>query len=211
MPLIGTKKTLNLHKYSLKFSEIMSNWKIILPMIFFIMGLVVGCFDGKGEGSLYFRITNYFTNVILNGEELTLGTSLLYYMIFPCAFIIIIFFLGLSVFGTFITNGVPFCLGYIIGCVSFYEYSMYTLKGFGYCVIMVYPYCILTLLAVILCCRESINMSQFIVGSISKTKVPNYSFTMYYKSFIKNFAFVAAASAVKTVLNYLFSGLFTFV
>lgn len=210
MSVIGTKKTLDLHKYSLKFLEIISNWKIIIPMIFFILGLVIGCYDGKGEGNLYFRITDYFTGVVFNGEKLTLGASLLYYMIFPCVFFVIIFFLGLSVFGTVITNAVPLCLGYIIGCVSFYQYSMYTLKGFGYCIIMIYPYCILTLLAVIFCCRESINMSQLIVGSISKAKLPNYSFAIYYKSFIKNFAFVAAASAVKTVLNYLFSGLFNF-
>lgn len=210
MSVIGTKKTLNLHKYSLKFSEILSNWKIILPLIFSLIGIVIGCYEGKGESGLYFKITDYFTSVILNSDRLTLGTSLLYYMIFPCIFFVIIFFLGLSVFGTVITNAVPLCLGYIIGCISFYQYSLYNLKGFGYCIIMIYPYCILTLLAVILCCRESINMSQLIVGSISKAKLPSYSFTTYYKSFIKNLALIFAASAVKTALNYLFGGLFVF-
>ena len=53
MALIGTKKTLNFHKYSLKATEIMSNWKLFLPIIFSFAGIISGCIGGKGEGKLF--------------------------------------------------------------------------------------------------------------------------------------------------------------
>lgn len=211
MALIGTKKTLNFHKYSLKATEIMSNWKLFLPIIFTFAGIISGCFGGKGEGKLFFKITDYFTTVILTRDITSIGSEFLIYLIFPAVFLIVIFFLGLSVFGALITNVMPLIYGYIIGCISFFLYNEYTLKGLGYCIIMIFPYGTLCLLAIVLCCRESINMSEYIMKSISKTtKFPNYGFAVYYKSFFRNLIFIVGASALKTILEYLFGGLFAF-
>lgn len=211
MALIGTKKTLNFHKYSLKATEIMSNWKLFLPIIFSFAGIISGCFGGKGEGKLYLKITDYFTTVILTRDITSIGSEFLIYLIFPAVFLIVIFFLGLSVFGALITNVMPLIYGYIIGCISFFLYNEYTLKGLGYCIIMIFPYGTLCLLAIVLCCRESINMSEYIMKSISKTtKFPNYRFAVYYKSFFRNLIFIVGASALKTILEYLFGGLFAF-
>lgn len=211
MSLIGTKKTLNFHKYSLKATEIMSNWKLFLPIIFSFAGIISGCFGGKGEGKLYLKITDYFTTVILTREITSIGSEFLIYLIFPAVFLIVIFFFGLSVFGALITNVMPLIYGYIIGCISFFLYNEYTLKGLGYCIIMIFPYGTLCLLAIVLCCRESINMSEYIMKSISKTtKFPNYGFAVYYKSFFRNLIFIVGASALKTILEYLFGGLFAF-
>lgn len=211
MALIGTKKTLNFHKYSLKATEIMSNWKLFLPIIFTFAGIISGCFGGKGEGKLYLKITDYFTTVILTRDITSIGSEFLIYLIFPAVFLIVIFFLGLSVFGALITNVMPLIYGYIIGCISFFLYNEYTLKGLGYCIIMIFPYGTLCLLAIVLCCRESINMSEYIMKSISKTtKFLNYGFAVYYKSFFRNLIFIVGASALKTILEYLFGGLFAF-
>ena len=211
MALIGTKKTLNFHKYSLKATEIMSNWKLFLPIIFTVAGIISGCIGGKGEGKLFLKITDYFTTVILTRDITSIGSEFLIYLIFPAVFLIVIFFLGLSVFGALITNVMPLIYGYIIGCISFFLYNEYTLKGLGYCIIMIFPYGTLCLLAIVLCCRESINMSEYIMKSISKTtKFPNYGFAVYYKSFFRNLIFIVGASALKTILEYLFGGLFAF-
>lgn len=211
MALIGTKKTLNFHKYSLKATEIMSNWKLFLPIIFTFAGIISGCFGGKGDGKLFLKITDYFTTVILTRDITSIGSEFLIYLIFPAVFLIVIFFLGLSVFGALITNVMPLIYGYIIGCISFFLYNEYTLKGLGYCIIMIFPYGTLCLLAIVLCCRESINMSEYIMKSISKTtKFPNYGFAVYYKSFFRNLIFIVGASALKTILEYLFGGLFAF-
>ncbi len=211
MSFIGTKKTLNFHKYNIKLTEILSNWKIILPLIFSFAGIIAGCLSGKGEGKPFLRITEYFTSVILTRDTTAVGSEFILYLIFPAVFTVIIFFLGLSVFGSVLTNAMPMIYGYIIGCISFFLYSEYTLKGLGYCIIMIFPYSTLCLVAIVQCCRESINMSEFIMKSISKTtKFLNYGFAVYYKSFFRNLIFIIAASALKSVLQYLFGGLFTF-
>ncbi len=211
MSVIGTKKTLNFHKYSLKITDILSNWKIIIPVIFSLAGILTGCFTGKGEGRLFQTVTNYFNTVVLGRDTLSLGSDFIFYLILPSIFLTVVFFLGLSVFGSLITNAVPLVYGYLIGCVSFYLYSEYTLKGLAYCIIMIFPYGVLCLLAIVLCCRESISMSEYIIKSISKTgKFLNYGFNTFYKSFFRNFIFIIIASALKTVLEYLFGSLFTF-
>lgn len=211
MSVIGTKKTLNFHKYSLKATELLSNWKLFLPVIFAFGGIIAGCAGGKGEGRLFLRVTDYFTTVILSRDTVSLGSEFLIYLIFPAVFLIVIFFLGLSVLGSVITNAMPMIYGYAVGCITFFLYNEYTLKGLGYCIIMIFPYATLCLLAIVLCCRESINMSEYIMKSISKTaKFPNYGFAVYYKSFFRNCIFIVIASALKTVLEYLFGGLFAF-
>lgn len=211
MSVIGTKKTLNLHKYSIKVNDFLSNWKIIIPVIFTFAGIISGCIGGKGEGRLYKVVADYFTNVILARDTLSIASEFIFYLIFPAIFLIVVFFLGLSVFGSLLTNAVPLTYGYLIGCVSFFLYNIYTLKGLAYCLIMIFPYGVLCLLSLVLCCRESISMSEYIVKSISKTgKFLNYGFAVYYKSFLRNFIFIIFASAVKTILQYLFGGLFSF-
>lgn len=211
MAVIGTKKTLNLHKYSIKVNDFLSNWKIIIPVIFTFAGIISGCVGGKGEGKLFLRITDYFTSVILSRDITSVGSEFLIYLIFPIVFLIIVFFLGLSVFGSLLTNAMPLIYGYIVGCISYFLYTEYTLKGLGYCIIMIFPYGTLCLLSIVLCCRESINMSEYIMKSISKTtKFLNYGFAVYYKSFFRNLIFIVAASAIKTILEYLFGGLFSF-
>ena len=211
MSVIGTKKTLNLHKYSLKAAEFISNWKLFVPIIFVFCGIIFGCIGGKGEGRLFLRITEYFKTVILNRAISSIGSEFLIYLAFPAVFLAVVFFLGLSVFGSLITNFVPLVYGYTIGCISYFLYNEYTLKGLGYCIIMIFPYGTLCLLAIVICCRECISMSEYITKSISKTtKFPNYGFAVYYKSFFRNFIFIVAAALVKTVLEYLFGGLFVF-
>lgn len=211
MSVIGTKKTLNLHKYNLKLNSFLSNWKIIIPIIFTILGIIIGCAGGKGESSLFNLIKEYFTSVILTRNSLSFVSEFLFYIILPSILLIIIFFLGLSVIGSLIANAVPFVFGYAIGCISFYLYNTYTLKGLAYCLIMIFPYCVLALLSIVICCRESVSMSEYILKSISKIKKsPNYGFTYYCKSFIRNYLFIIAAAGIKALLEYLFGGLFSF-
>lgn len=211
MSVIGTKKTLNLHKYSIKVNDFLSNWKIIIPVIFSFAGIISGCIGGKGEGRLFSIVTEYFTNVILPRNSLSIGTEFIFYLIIPAIFLIAVFFLGLSVFGALLTNVVPLTYGYLVGSITFYLYNNFTLKGLAYCLIMIFPYGVLCLLSIVMCCRESISMSEYIVKSISKTgKFLNYGFAYYYKSFLRNFIIIIIASAIKTILEYLFGGLFSF-
>lgn len=211
MSTIGVKKTLNLHKYSLKVNDIFSNRKLVLPIIFAIAGLFFGCFTGKGEGRLFLKITEYFTTVILKQSVTDLVPYFFYYLIIPSIFIGLIFFFGMSACGGFAVCIFPFSFSYIVGIISYYMYLNYTLKGLAYCVIEVFPYAVLSEVAIILCTAESLNMSEFILKSISRsTKLFDYGFQKYYKLYLKNYTIVFIAVIIKIILDYLFGTLFSF-
>lgn len=211
MAVIGFKKTLNLHKYSVKVNDFISNWKFILPVIFAISGLFIGCFTGKGQGGAYQKITEYFTSIISVNAGSTVLSEFIKALLLPTVFAAIAFFLGLCVFGGLIVNTVPMAYGFLIGVISYYLYLNYTLKGLAYCVILIFPYAVISLFAIIMFCRESISMSECLIKSISKSnKFCEYNFSVYYKKCLKNYLTIILSAIVKAVLDYLFIGLFSF-
>ena len=208
---IGLKKTLNLHKFSVKVSDIISNWKFILPLIFSLTGLILGSSAAKGQGTVYQKIAEYFPLIINNSENIFVLNNFLRYMMLPTVFIAITFFIGLSAFGGLLVNSIPLIYGYLIGGLSYYLYSTYSLKGLAYCVILIFPYAAVSMLSLILSSRESINMSELLIKCISKSKkFYDYNFSVYYKSYLKNYVLIIASAVLKVVLDYLFLSLFTF-
>jgi hypothetical protein len=210
MAVVGLKKTLNLHKYNVKVSDFLSNWKFIIPVICSLTGLILGCVSSKGQGGAYLKITQYFS-ILMSADNSTVILGFIRYLVFPTMFAAALFFIGLCVFGGFLANAVPIIYGYFIGVISYYLYYTYTLKGLAYCVILIFPYAVFSLFSIILCCRESISMSEYLVKSISKSKkFIDYSFSTYYKKFFKGYTFILLSAIVKAILDYLFRGLFNF-
>lgn len=210
MPSPLLKKTLNLHKYSVRVNDFVLNRKIIVPVVFAIAGLFSGCLTGKGEGKLFLKITDMFSSV-LNKDFSAPLSSFLGSLLPPTVFVAVLFFLGLSAFGLFAVNFIPFSYSFIVGIISFYMYNSYTLKGLAYCVMLVFPYAVLSLTGLVLCSAESIGMSEFMLRCISKgTKLSDYSFKKYYTAYLKYYVYIILSAVIKTMLDYLFVGLFTF-
>ena len=211
MSALSLKKTLNLHKYSVRVNNFVLNWKIIIPVIFSVAGLIFGSTASEGDGRLYLKITEYFTQSVMSQPVVQLVPYFLRCLLMPSVLIAILFFFGLSAYGGVFTNLFPFIYGFVVGVISFYMYRTYTLKGLAYCVIMIFPYAVLSMIAIILCTSESISMSELILRSISKSnKFIDYSFKTYYTQYAKNYAFVLLAAALKIILDYLFGTLFNF-
>lgn len=210
MAVIGLKKTLNFHRYKLKLDDILSNWKIVIPTVFSIIGLILGCAAGKGEGGVYLKITEYI-RLFLDSGEASFTVVFFRYLFIPTALDVILFFLGLSLFGGAASNAVIFVFTYMIGTISYYMYNEYTLKGLAFCVILIYPYAVAALLGMILSCRETINMSELILKKISKSgKLTDYSFSDYYKSFLKYYIIIPISAALSALLEGLFGSIFVF-
>lgn len=211
MTKIGIKRTFNLHKYSTQLREIISEWKTIITFSVAILGLVCGTLYGKGEGELYKTISETLFLKIFNSESAESYISLITNLLYPTIFFIISFFCGLSAYGVFISNFVPFSYSMLIGMVTYFLYSEYKLKGLAFFVINVLPFAALSLMGILLVTAESINMSQTVLSVLSnKNKRSAYNFTFYYKNSIKCYAFVVLSAIVKTVLDRLFIGLISF-
>lgn len=211
MTKINVKKTLNLHKYSLRVSSLISDWKFLLPIAFSLAGLAVGACVAKGEGDMYKFFSNYINQFLIENSTLPPISTFVIYLLIPTVFAVILFFCGLSIYGGLISNAIPFFYSLIIGTVTYYLYNNYTLKGLAYCVIIIFPYAVLSLFSLILITGECINMSQLLTKNLNKNpRSSDYSFTFYYKNCLKSYVFIILATIVKTVLDSLFISLFSF-
>ncbi|MDD6276174.1 MAG: hypothetical protein PUB20_05070 [Clostridia bacterium] len=210
MSVISLKKTLNLHKYSVKAKDFLLNWNYMVPLIISLTGIILGCKIGKDARGVYLIISKGYCDIFL-GNNFSLGSDFIQSLLISTIFAGILFFFGLCAYGAVISNAVPFCYGIMIGIVSFYFYQNYTLKGLAYCMILVFPYAVLSLYSINLCCRESINMANMIIHKISsKERYIDYSFNTYITRFFKSYLYIPAAAVLKTVLDYLFIDIFTF-
>lgn len=212
MTKISTKKTLNFHKFSVRIQELFLYWKFGLPVLFSIAGLIIGSGITKGEGWISNFFEKYIEEFLINTTGSDFKSDILIHLLFPSSFALVLFFCGLSVYGGMIANIIPFIYSSIIGIISYYFYSNYVLKGLAYCVIIVFPYAVLSLFSLILITVECINMSQVLSNNLNpkNKRMNDYSFTLYYKNCIKSYMFIILATILKTILNFLFIDIFAF-
>lgn len=213
MTKISIKKTLNLHKFNVEVAEIISNWKIIVPIVFAVMGLFVGTALSKGEGQLCKLLTTSIENILTDGTYTETYSAVVIYLMIPTFFAFLLFFCGLSVYGGLVSNFLIISYSMIIGFVSYYFYSNYSLKGLAYCVIIIFPYAILTLFSLILITGECINMSQVLTKNLSKNlrgRGKEYNFKFYYRNCMKSYCFIVLGTVIKIIIDSLFIGLFNF-
>lgn len=210
---LNIKKTLNLRRFSVNIRKILSYYNLFIPIICSILGLFIGSCIAKGEGWLYISVEKYILAFVLNQNINDLKLYLLSQMILPTVFSIILFFCGLSVYGCMISNFIPLIYSIIIGIITYYFYSNYVLKGLAYCVIIVFPYAILSLFSLILISVESVSMSQVLSRNLINSnnyKTSDYNFRFYCKSCLKSYLFIIAATVIKTFIDYLFIDIFVF-
>lgn len=190
----------------------LSEWKFMLPLLVSVIGIVSGTVLIRGESSLYNKAEYLIEEYLLTYNCTTVPIGFIIHLLVPTLFAVIIFFMGLSVYGGLIANVIPFLFSVLIGIITFYMYSEYTLKGLAYCVIMLLPYTTLSLYSLLLITSESICMSQYLLNLLStkRRKTPDYSINKYYINSIKSYVIIIIASVVKTGIEYLFVGLFRF-
>lgn len=211
MKKLSMKKTLNLHKYSLRVNNLVLNWKLILPIIFTLAGFTVGSFLAKGERALYLRACDYIKLFILADHEQDAYAELFVYLLIPSIFALILFFCGMSAFGGWFCNLIPFVFSIVISTITYFIYNNYALKGLAYNVIMIFPYAIISLLSLILLSAESISMSQCIMHTLNKsTRTKDYNFVKYCKNGIKYYILIIVASLIKFLIDSMFADLFVF-
>ncbi len=205
------KRTLNLHKYSIRVADIISNWKFILPVASSVAGLCFGSIFSKGEGRLYTHLGEYINNYILSSTFENVYSAFIIYLLIPTLFAIILFFCGLSVYGGIFANFVPASYSFCISIITYYLYSNFTLKGLAYCVLIIFPYAVLSVFSLILMTSECISMSQQLTKSLNRNARNNeYNFNFYYKNCLKSYIFILIGAVIKTLLDSLFIGLFDF-
>lgn len=205
------KKPVNLHNFSKKLNNIMLNWKFLTPIIFSVFGMFLGSFSAKGERGIYLKLSEVINQYILSSENISIYENFTVYLLLPTIFAVMIFFFGLSVYGCFVVNFIPLLFSFLASIITYFLFETYALKGLAYVVIMIIPYCIPSLMSLILITSESISMSQLLIKTLGKSKRLNdYNFSLFYKNSIKYYLIIIIAVIIRILMYRLFNGIFVF-
>lgn len=187
-------------------------WKLITLVSIFLSGVIIGCItvkhiDTNINTKLVTMLTDFVmlrnTNSILNTFINSFSVSFLY--------LFIAYLFGLCAIGIPIVATIPLCRGIGLGIIGGYFYSTYSLSGAGYCIVIIFPAAIISTVALLYGCNESLVMSHDVFLS-SKGKIPNQYeniFKRYNLRYLILTCFIAFSSVVDAIFSFLFANKFT--
>lgn len=204
--------TVNLHSVSKKLKVIKFNWLLILLIILFITGLIIGSFEIKSSTNIIIKkIIESFETYLKNINQFAYISVFFNTFLISTIPLILAFFIGLSATGVPFVLSLPFLSGLFLGVISGYTYETYLLKGLGFCATNIFPSALITVAALILACEESMKMSKQMLMMCVELRIKKQIEVKKYC--IKTIIFIsicALGSMVEVVTWHLFSGLFIF-
>lgn len=185
---------------------------LVLFVVFFI-GLLSGNLIVKSSESTYNNIFRLFNDYILSSTGQTFLKSFFTQSVYNTTIIMIMFVFGLCAIGFPLPILITFAKGISIGALSSFLYTQYTLKGFGFCMLVLYPiqilHCLILLRAGKECFNMSINLVRYITGNKQKND-ENYSLKMYILRFAILLVSVVIISLISTAMTNYINPLFNF-
>lgn len=127
-------------------------------------------------------------------------------------FVIIAFFMGLSMWGFVLAPIIPFARGVCIGLCEGYMYSVYGLKGIFFHSLIFLPGIFISTIAVLLMTRESMKLSKHFSTAVFSNN--ENSMALSLKNYILRSSFITIivliSSVVDLISNLFFSKFFAF-
>ena len=205
-------KMLNLHLLRKKIKNIKFNWLLFLLIGLFFIGLLLGSLSVKNGANLISDyVIKFYTSYLTDKSSFSLPMIFISSFFLSSTSVIISFFTGLCALGVPFIICVPFASGSIIGIISGFLYETYLLKGLGYCAIIIFPAAAITLVALILSCKESLLMSKNRVSVLATGRNQQQNrFRSYCIKHLIYGAVCAFAALIEAVLFNMFSNLFVF-
>lgn len=190
--------------------------KHILMLMMFVLlfsGLILGNFIVSGNENIYESVRRLFTSYVNSLDGQTFIKYFFQNFVVNGGIILINLLFGLCAVGfpvpliSLLTKGIS------IGALSSYMYGEFTLKGFGYCMLVIYPVQIISCLILLKMGQESITMSVSILKILTEKKLSTSGETdlrRYMIRFIVLIIFCFFLSAVSSVMSLYVTRLFNF-
>ncbi len=203
---------LNFHSVKKKLNINKINWLLYLLVILFFVGLVFGSMYAKNtDNFLINKLTDFYLNYLNSKSSLPLFSIFLNTLLIISSVIIFLFFTGLCAIGVPIVAVIPSVIGFLIGIISGYIYETFLLKGLGYCGIIIFPTAAIAVGAIILSCKDSINMSKTMLGLLVNRRAQSEAeFKSYCIKFLIYIVISVFSAVLQAILTNLFIGLFDF-
>lgn len=137
------------------------NKTFVLLSIFFLFGIFIGSISSENLNNTVF---DKISKLFLSNIELRESSSILYIFIASLStsflFILIAFFMGLSMWGCILVPIVPLLRGFCLGISQSYLFSTYGIKGIGFELLVLLPGLFISSVAILLMTREAIRLSH---------------------------------------------------
>ena len=167
---IDTKKTKNV---SLNFEL----FKIIFTCVS-IISIFIGCVVYRYKSIV--EISDICNNLLLNISNASYLEIILTLLKFDLVYYFIIFFIGTSIIGIPLSFFPIMLKSIFIGYLSSFMYCEFELKGILFCLVLLYPFLVITTTSLIYASTESVYMSRYIYNTLTKKNTAdNISIRLY--------------------------------
>ena len=180
----------------------------------YIIGLLIGVLSLTGGSSSLHEATKQTLDAYLTARTgKGFFSILLSSLIYQVPFVLIAFLCGTSLVGVALVPLIICYKGFTIGLLSAMLYATYSLKGITFMVLLVIPYTIVSVIALLLAARESIGFSLLLVR-LSMPKGTATSIYNDFKNYCARYLFLLivllAAAIVDAILSLAFMRFFAF-
>lgn len=190
---------------------VQEEWKLITLVSLFLSGMIIGSISVRNmDSSINSKLVSMFTDfVLLRSTNSILDTFLNSFSV-SFLYLFLAYIFGTCAIGIPVITIIPLCRGISLGMVAGYFYSTYALTGAGYCMVIIFPAAIISTVALLYGCNESLLMSHNIFYAAQGKAQNQYenSFKRYTGRYFILTLFILVASVLDTLLTVLFASKF---
>lgn len=188
--------------------------EILMFSILLLSGLLIGVLVSKnGNESIFAQVSRMFDSFYSVRENQSIGASVINSLKVSCAFWLINVLFGLCIIGIPFVTVIPVIRGLGIGLVTGYIYSIYGIKGVGYCFLIIFPGALISFIALIYAVSDSFKMSLYTLSSCVNSVAPKGGAEKIKIFAVRQMFYLmlfAVSAFIDGIANKLFAGVFNF-
>lgn len=188
--------------------------EILMFSILLLSGLLIGVLVAKnGNESILTQVNRMFDSFYSVRENQSISASVVNSLKVSCAFWLINLLFGLCIIGVPFVTVIPVIRGLGIGLVTGYIYSIYGIKGIGYCFLIIFPGALISFIALIYAVSDSFKMSLYTLSSCVNSGAPKGGAEKIKIFAVRQIFYLmlfAVSAFIDGIANKLFAGVFNF-
>lgn len=188
--------------------------EILMFSILLLSGLLIGVLVAKnGNESILAQVSRMFDSFYSVRENQSIGASVINSLKVSFAFWLINILFGLCIIGIPFVTAIPVIRGLGIGLVTGYIYSIYGIKGIGYCFLIIFPGALISFIALIYAVSDSFKMSLYTLSSCVNSGAPKGGAEKIKIFAVRQIFYLilfAVSAFTDGIVNKLFAGVFNF-
>lgn len=185
------------------------NYMLLLLAALFLLGALLGTLllggADAGTRELLFRLTSGYVE---NRQEASLFQNFLSASGPALLFLAVMFVCGFSAVAQPLELLTPLFRGMGFGFTAASLYQNYGMQAVGFVALFLLPGTVITTLALLHCCRESLRLSGSFFGAMRSREGGLYSVRNYVARYMAAALLCVAAALLEAAVYYLFSGYF---